>query len=107
MTPTISTMTKTSAIMTTIAAAIMTITVLEMTMRALRHLLSTLTKVIKTITKTNTTKLLECADPSARTKREQIGFPTMAYLWQQDDKQMQICVKPPFKMASCSSQQQT
>ncbi len=33
----------------------------------------------KTTTKTKTMKLLECADPRARTKGKQIGFLTMAH----------------------------
>jgi hypothetical protein len=57
--------------------------------------------------KNETMKLLECADPSARTKGNQIGFPTTAYTWQQDNKQEQVCAKPPFEMVSCSSQPQT
>jgi hypothetical protein len=64
-------------------------------------------QVIKMITKTTTitksTKLLECADPSLTTKGKLIGFPTMAYLWQQDDEQERVCAKPPFDTASCSS----
>jgi hypothetical protein len=96
--------------MMTTAAMVRTI-VLEMTMRALKPPLSTLTKAIKTTMKTaiktKTTKLLECADPSVRTKGKQIGYPTTTYLCQQDGKQERVCTKPPFKLASCSSQPQT
>ncbi len=85
LTPT--TMPMTAMITTT--AAMMTTIVLEMTIRALRPPLSTSTKVVKTMTKMTTKtkmpKLLECADPSARTKGKQIGYSTRAYLWQQDD----------------------
>ncbi len=69
--------------MTTVTIAIMTTIVSKITMRALKPPLSTPTKVIrmmtKKATKTKTMKLLECADPSARTKGKQIGFLTMAY----------------------------
>ena len=74
---TLTTMPMTAAMMTTIL-------VLEMPMRASRPT-KAIKMVTKTTTKTKTMILLEFADPSTRTKGKQIGFLTMANLWQQDN----------------------